>query len=51
MSYSYKIIRESDVSYLQSDLDVAGSNGWKLVTMVWDHDHSCFVATMMKDQQ
>jgi len=33
----------------QSDLDVAGSNGWKLVTMVWDHDHSCFVATMMKE--
>lgn len=49
MTYRYKVIRESNSDYLQSDLEGAGMNGWKLVSMVWDNDHSCFVCAMIKE--
>lgn len=48
--YEYKVIAESDLRTLEYTLDRYGSNGWKLVNVVWNNDESFLMATMMKEK-
>ena len=38
--YEYKVLTESNHRSLEYILDRYGSNGWKLVNVVWNNDES-----------
>lgn len=46
--YAYKVLNESDPRTLECKLNQLGSEGWKLVNVVWDNDESLLVASLMR---
>lgn len=48
--YEYKVLAESDHRTLEYTLDRYGSNGWKLVNVVWNNDESLLIATMIREK-
>ena len=48
MSYKYKVIRETEIRNLAPTFNSYGEVGWRVISVVWDYDESCFVATLEK---
>lgn len=48
--YEHKVLAESDHRTLEYTLDGYGSNGWKLVNVVWNYDESLLIATRMREE-
>lgn len=46
-----KALAESDYRTLEYILDRYGSNGWKLINVVWHNDESFLIATMMREKE
>lgn len=46
-----KALAESDHRTLEYILDRYGSNGWKLINVVWNNDESLLIATMMREKE
>ena len=48
MKYEYKVIRETEIKNLEPEFNVLGRQGWRVISVLWDYDESCFVATLEK---
>ncbi len=48
MKYEYKVIRETEIRNLEPQFNMLGRQGWKVISVVWDYDEYCFVATLEK---
>jgi|LAHS01.1.fsa_nt_gb hypothetical protein len=48
MKYEYKVIHEAQEKNLETELNILGRDGWKVVSVVWNYDESLFVATLEK---
>ena len=46
MRYEYKVIRETEIRNLEPQFNMLGRVGWRVISVVWDNDESCFVATL-----
>ena len=48
MRYEYKVIRETEIRNLEPQFNMLGRDGWRVISVVWDYDESCFVTTLEK---
>ena len=48
MKFEYNVIRETEIRNLEPQFNMYGKAGWRVVSVVWDNDESCFVATLEK---
>ena len=48
MKFEYKVIRETEIRNLEPQFNVYGKGGWRVVSVVWENDEPCFVATFEK---
>ena len=48
MTYKYKVIRETEIRNLATTFNYFGEAGWRVISVVWDYDLSCFVVTLEK---
>lgn len=51
MKYEYKVIRETEIKNLEPQFNVLGRQGWRVISVLWDNDESCFVATLEKEEK
>ncbi len=51
MKYEYKVLHESNYKILESDLNLRGEQGWKLINVVWDNDNSLYIATLIRKRE
>lgn len=46
MNYQYKVYRETEIGNLQTSFNYYASIGYRVISVVWDNDDSCFVTTL-----
>ena len=51
MKYEYKVIRETEIKNLEPQFNVLGRQGWRVISVLWDNDESCFGATLEKEEK
>ena len=46
MKYEYKVIRETEIDNLEVEFNSYAEDGYRVISIVWDNDESCFVVTL-----
>lgn len=50
MKYEYKVLHESNYKILETDLNRLGEDGWKLISVIWEHDNSLFISILSREK-
>ena len=48
MRYEYKVLRETEIRNLEPQFNALAREGYRVISVVWDYDESCFVAILEK---
>lgn len=46
MTLKYKVIRKTEIDNLEVVFNSYAEDGYRVISIVWDNDESCFVVTL-----